>query len=57
MTVPQWGKFPLELDEVQSDQQRDLEMHPYLDSEAIPYARSTQPCQSQSTVNDLPQAT
>jgi hypothetical protein len=57
MTVPQWGKFPLELDEVQSGQQRDHEMHPYLDTEAIPYARSNQPCQSQSTVNDLPQAT
>jgi len=40
MTVPQWGKFPLELDEVQSGQQRDHEMHPYLDTEAIPYARS-----------------
>jgi len=57
MTGPQWGKFPLELDEVQSGQQRDHEMHPYPDTEAIPYARSTQPCQSQSTVNDLPQAT
>jgi len=57
MTVPQWGKFPLKLDEVQSGQQRDHEMHPYPDTEAIPYACSTQPCQSQSKVNDLPQAT
>ena len=56
MTVPQWGKFPLELDEAQSSQQRDYEMHPYPDTEAIPYEYNTQLCHNQSAVNDLPQA-